>query len=416
MVRKSVAAAIATVILVTAAGCGQKTPKAIPASERAHLAEQTDPRAAQAANAFGLKLAGQMIQEKPGQNVVISPISVAQALAMTMNGAAGATREQIARMLHMEGMSLEELNDGQRKLRELLLQPGSGIKLSMANSLWLQKGWPFRQPYLDRVKGAYGAELNERNLNDPSVVKEINQWVNKKTNGLIPTIVEPPISEMTRMMLLNALYFNGTWQKPFEPKDTSEGDFTKGDGSKKRVPFMHQSGMFEYAESDTHQAVRLPYGDGQMGMLVVLPRPKADPKALAAKLLADPAFWTKRLDRSHGQLALPKFRVEGTFELKEALKAMGMSLPFDLGAADFSEMADASGGRGLSISKVLHRTLVDVSERGTEAAAATLVEMTATSAPVKSSSFDMTVDRPFLFAIQDLQSGALLFVGSVESP
>lgn len=414
MLRKSIAVTIAAALLLTSCGqIGQKKP--MPANERARLADGADPRVAQSTNAFGLDLMAKLIQEKPGTNVVVSPISIAQALSMTMNGAVGATREQMAKTLHVEGLSAEELNAGQRKLRELLLQPGPGIKLSMANSLWLQKGWPFRKTYLDRVKTAYEAELNERNLTDPAVVKEINQWVDKQTKGLIKTILDEPVSDLTKLMLLNALYFNGTWLTPFEPKETNDGDFMKADGQKQRTPFMHRSGMFEYEETDAYQAVRLPYGDGQMGMLVVLPRPNADRKALAAKLFADPGFWSKRFGQSRGQLAVPKFRIEGTLKLEDTLSAMGMSLPFDPNQADFGDMADTGGGRGLSIDRVLHKTLIDVSERGTEAAAVTSVGMTATSAPTKGN-FDMTVDRPFWFAIQDLQSGVLLFTGSVEAP
>lgn len=413
MLRKSMIVTIAALMLLTS--CGQSDKKAISASERVRLSEQTDPRVVQATNAFGLELTGKILQEKPGQNIVVSPISIVQALSMTMNGAAGPTRDQMAKTMHLEGLSTEVLNDGQRKLRELLLQPGPGVKLFMANSLWLQQGWPFRKPYLDRVMAAYGAELNERKLADPSVLKEINKWVAKQTNSLIPTILDEPVSEMTKLMLLNALYFNGTWTNPFDPEDTKDGDFTESDGKVKRIPFMHQEGGFEYDETDTYQAVRLPYGGGQMGMLIVLPRLNADRTALAAKLLADPGFWTKRFTQSHGKLALPKFRMESGLELADILSAMGMNLPFDPNKADFNEMADTSGGKQLFINRVLHKTLVDVSERGTEAAAVTMIGMDSGSA-APTGNFEMTVDRPFLFAIQDLQSGILLFVGSVETP
>jgi serpin B len=407
--RKSILLTIAAALLL--ASCGQKKP--IPSNERARLAADADPRIAQAANAFGLDLSLKLIYEKPGQNVVLSPINVAQALSMTMSGAAGETREQMAAVLHAQGLSGDVLNEGQRKLRELLLQPGPGIRLSAANSLWLQQGWPFHKDYLDRVKAAYGAELNERNLTDPAVRKEINKWVDKQTGGNIHTMVDEPVTPDTKLMLLSALYFNGTWETPFESKDTKDGDFTKVDGKPQRVPFMHRSGTFEYDETDAYQAVRLPYGDGQMGMLVVLPRPSADRALLADQLFADAGFWSKPFQHYRGQLALPKFRIEGTLKLEDTLSAMGMSLAFDRNRADFSGMADTSNGRLLFIDRVLHKTLVDVSERGTEASAATLVGIKVGSAP-PTGSFEMTVDRPFWFAIQDLQSGTLLFIGSVE--
>ncbi|WP_051250743.1 serpin family protein [Paenibacillus harenae] len=417
MARKAMIAATAAVILLSS--CGQsdsKDPKPISVSERSQLSKQTDPRAAQATNAFGLELAAKLLRDTKGQNMVISPISIAQALSMTLNGAVGPTREQMLKTMHMEGLSSDELNDGQRKLRELLRQPGPGVKLSMANSLWIQQEWPFHKPYLDRMNTVYDAELYERELSDPAVMKEINKWVDKQTNGLIPTILDEPVPEMTKLLLMNALYFDGNWETPFEPEDTKDRDFTDSDGKVRSVPFMHQEGGFEYEETETYQAVRLPYGDGQMGMLIVQPRINSDRTALASKLLADPDFWTKRMDHLNGRLALPKFRAESKFELSELLKAMGMSLPFDPNRADFSEMADMSGvqEQRLYINKVLHKTLVDVSEHGTEAAAVTMIGMDAGSAPPEGN-FEMTVDRPFLFAIQDLQSGVLLFVGSVKT-
>lgn len=412
MLPKSMFIVISAVMLLTS--CGQHVKKTISVPERARLAERSNLHVVQAANAFGLELAGNIIHKKTGENVIISPISIVQALAMTMNGAAGPTRDQMAGTLHVADLSDEALNDGQRELRELLLQPGPGIKLSMANSLWLQKGWPFKKPYLDRMKAAYEAQLNERNLASPAVLKEINKWVNKQTNGLIPTILHEPVPEMTKIMLLNALYFDGTWERPFEPKDTNEDDFSNSDGKVQSLPFMHQGGMYEYDETDAYQAIRLPYGEGQMGMLIVMPQPNTDRAALTAKLLEDSDFWTKRFTPLAGKIALPKFRIEGQLELKDTLGAMGMSLPFNANKADFSELADISGDRQLHISKIVHKTIVDVSERGTEAAAVTLVGMDAGGAP-PSKTFLMKVNRPFLFAIQDLQTGLLLFVGSVET-
>lgn len=409
MLRKSIFIAISAVLLLTA--CGQPEKKTVTVPERARLAEKIDPQMTKATNTFGLELAEKMINETQGENVVVSPVSIVQALSMTLNGAAGQTREQIAKTLHLEGLSVEMLNEEQQKLRELLLQPGPGIKLSMANSLWLQKGWPFQKEYLDRVKASYDAQLNERKLDDPAVLKEMNKWVNKQTNGLIPTILDEPISEMTKLMLLNALYFDGTWKRPFEPDATIEDEFTKSDGEIQRIPFMNQGGSYEYDETDAYQAIRLPYGNGQMGMLVVLPSQHMDQKELTVKLLADTEFWTKPFTPANGRLALPKFRVEGKRELIDTLSAMGMRLPFDPNQADFSELADNK----LYINRILHKTVVDVSEQGTEAAAVTLIGMEAGSAP-PSSSFEMKVNRPFLFAIQDLQSGMLLFVGLVETP
>jgi serine protease inhibitor len=410
--RKSLLLAITTILLLTS--CGQPEKKNITIQERAKLAEQSNPKIVEASNRFGLELASELIAKDTGKNVTLSPVSIMQALAMTVNGAAGATREQMSKALHIEGLSEEALNSGQKQLRELLLQPGPDIKLTMANSLWLQKGWPFRKPYLDRVTEAYAAQLHERELAAPAVRKEINDWVKQQTEGLIPTILDEQVSKLTKLMLINALYFDGTWKTPFKPENTKKDDFTNADGSLAQVPFMHQGGNFEYQETDTYQAIRLPYGKGQMGMLLILPQPGTDKGILAKELLAHPDFWTKQMDQMAGMIALPKFKLESHYNLADTMSAMGMALPFDSQQADFSELAETSGVEKLFISQVVHKTVIDVSEQGTEAAAVTQIGMEAGSAE-PTQSFEMAINRPFLFAIQDLQSGALLFVGSVET-
>ncbi|WP_409345588.1 serpin family protein [Paenibacillus sp. MBLB4367] len=404
--------AMTAALAVLLAACGKTESEAITFRDRNLLAGQLNAGVVDATNTFGLALAQRVIAEKPGSNVSLSPISVMQALAMTMNGASGGTKEAMARTLRLEGMPMDELNEGERSLTRLLEDAGPGIKLSVANSLWLQQGWPFRSSYKDAVSKSYAAELQERNLPAPAVRKEINKWVSKKTGGKIPTIVDDPVSASTKLMLINALYFNAAWTNPFKAENTKDGTFSSADGTKRQVGMMHQEGRFEYDEENEYQALRLPYGDGQMGMLIVLPRPDADRKALMNKLFTDPAWWERRFESYGGDLALPKFHVDATLGLEEALSAMGMENAFDKHKADFSEMADSSG-EPLYINRVLHKTQVTVSEKGTEAAAATVVEMKAGSAP-PNGRFTMTVDRPFWFAIQDLQTNALLFVGAVE--
>ncbi|MGO4546102.1 serpin family protein [Paenibacillus sp. 2TAB23] len=412
MVRKLQIIAVAASLLLTA--CGQTTETKITNRDRAQLASQADNRVVTAVNAFGLSVLKQVYDADKGENVTVSPISLTQALAMAINGASGATFDQMASTMLVDKLTRDELNKGQQKLNELLRQPGPGIKLTIANSLWLQKGWPFREDYLGRVKDTYAAELNERDLSQPATSKEINKWVNEQTNGLIPTIIDKPIPEATKLMLINALYFNGTWKDPFKPEQTKMGSFTNADGNTPQVSYMHQQQLYEYEETADYQAVRLPYGDGQMGMLVVLPQPNADRSVLIEQLLTQDDFWTKRFDSVQGKLTLPKFRIENQLDLADTLKAMGMSLPFDSQRSDFSMMADTADGNHLYINHILHKTIIDVSERGTEAAAVTRMGLDGGSAP-PSKTFEMDINRPFLFAVQDLQSGLLLFAGVVET-
>jgi serpin B len=337
-----------------------------------------------------------------------------QALAMTWNGAAGQTRQAMTAALRLDGLTADDVNRSERTLTELLRQTSPGVQTSVANSLWLQQGWPFRQPFLNAVKDAYGASLNERQLTKPSVRKEINSWVSKQTKGRIPSIVDEPIAELSKLLLVNALYMKAAWEQPFEKGATKDGDFRLGDGTVRRVPMMHKSGRFRYEEGESYQAVQLPYGNGQLAMTIVLPKPDSDRKALEAQLFADPAWWVQPFQSAGGELALPRFHAETSLKLEDTLAAMGMAPAFDPNAADFSAMADTSRAP-LYISRVLHKTYLDVAEQGTEAAAATAVEMRAGSAPAPAKSrFQMTVDRPFWFAIVDEQSHVLLFAGSIE--
>ncbi|KIL39132.1 hypothetical protein SD70_22145 [Gordoniibacillus kamchatkensis] len=399
------------------AACSQAQPPApeLTTRDRAALAQQVDARVAQATNAFGLELARRLTEERPGANVIVSPTSLMQALAMTWNGAAGETRAAMSKTLRLEGgLTADDVNRSERALTELLQKSSPGVQLMTANSLWLQKGWPFRKDYLDTMQQSYGAMLKEADLTAPSTRKELNGWVSKKTNGRIPTILDEPVPSLTKLMLLNALYMNAAWQTPFNTNATSDADFTLGDGKVKRVPMMHQTGRFAYDEEDEYQAVRLPYGEFQLSMLIVLPKPDADRKKLAERLFADPSFWTKPFQSFSGELALPRFRADTALTLGDTLAAMGMGIAFDPKKADFSAMADTSRDP-LHISKVLHKTYLDVTEKGTEAAAATLVMGAAGSAP-PSGKFRMTVDRPFWVAITDDQVHSLLFVGAVERP
>jgi serine protease inhibitor len=401
------------------AGCGAassgKPAAELSTRDRAALAQQVDARIAQATNAFGLELARKLADARQGENTIVSPLSVMQALAMTWNGAAGATRAAMAKALRLDnGLTAEEVNRSERVLTELLQKSSPGVKLLTANSLWLQKDWTFRQPYLETVRQSYGAALYERELTAPKTRQEINGWVKNETNGRIPSIVDEPVSERTKLMLVNALYLNAAWETPFDKSRTKDGDFTLGNGTVKTVPMMRRSGRFAYDEEDAYQAVRLPYGDGQLSMLIVLPKPGVDRKALADRLFDDPEKWTKPFQGFLGELALPRFRAEMTASLEGTLAGMGMSAAFDPKAADFSAMADTSR-EPLYISRVLHKTYLDVMEKGTEAAAATAIDMKAGSAP-PSGKFIMTVDRPFWFAITDDQSRTLLFAGSVEKP
>ncbi len=364
-----------------------------------------------AKNQLGFKLLSGLTQGKTDENVLISPYSIATALVMTYNGAAGETRTAMAKTLGIEGIGLEELNQGERGLAAGLRQSDARLQLVIANSLWARKGVVFNSGFINRVKKFYSAEANVLDFNSPEAIVKINSWVRERTHGRIERIVEHIAPELV-LYLINAVYFKGKWQEGFDPKQTYEADFQVPEGTKKRVMMMRRSDRFGYLAADGFQAVRLPYGDGKMSMVVMLPAESLSLDWLIAQLTSENwQKWQGEFETKQGEVGLPRFKIEYEQSLKEVLKALNMALAFDLARADFSEMSPRSG---IAIGDVRHKGFIEVNEEGTEAAAVTSVEMVMTAMPVDR--FRMVCDRPFLFAIQDKASGALVFLGAVVKP
>jgi serine protease inhibitor len=415
-VRKSklLAAGILLVLIVTA--CANPSAKSISLEQRQVAAAGVDARIVKASNEFGMQLHRQLVQtvQNKKKNIFISPTSISLALAMAYNGSKGETQTAMAQTMGWQGMSLDEMNRGNETLISLLQQPGSGVQVRIANSLWSRKGKPFDSDFMKTNQAFYDAKVSELNFSSPKAPDTINDWVNKNTNGKIPKMIES-IDAMEVLILMNAVYFNGGWKKEFQPSATKEESFKLQDGSTTQVQMMAQTGTYEYLQEEEFQAIRLPYGDGQMDMLVILPDASSSLGALHDKLWADHSRWRQPFQQSRGEIKLPRVKIEYGEQLKEPLKAMGMTLPFDEVKADFSGMTPVPPN--LYISAVTHKTFVEVNEKGTEAAAVTSVHMSTTSAQIDiDTPFQMTINRPFFFAIEHRQTGAWLFVGSVVEP
>lgn len=373
---------------------------------------ELDDRLVTAQNAFGFKLFSQVMPAAGGENMMISPSSVAIALAMTYNGASGATQEAMAQTLELQGMSLEEINQANAALETILEQADPEVTIGIANSLWGREGVSFNPDFLQRNQTYYNAEVQQIDFTSSDATDIINEWVSDSTEGRIPKIVEQ-IEPQQVLFLINAVYFNGTWSTPFDPDLTQDQAFTLADGSSQTVPMMRQGGSFLYTENDQFQAVHLPYGDRRLSMVVMLPREGVSLSEFQPSLT--PENWTTWQEAMHsreGMVQLPRFESEFGTQLNDALKALGMAPAFDPNGADFSGMSDEAQ---LSISDVQHRTFIKVDEAGTEAAAATSVGIRATSLPVDPP-FQMVCDRPFFYAIQDNETGAILFMGTVMNP
>lgn len=385
--------------------------KELSAEERKEVLTKIDTGMVEAQNDFGLRL-HQALSNNPeysNGNLIISPYSITQALALAYNGTAGGTAAEMSDVLGWKGMSVADINDGNRQLRSLL-ENGGGVVLNVANSVWHRPGLKLKEAYVEAVKDSYGAEVRETDLKQEEAMNEINQWVNDKTSGMIPSIYNEPPGGVA--VLINAIYFNGGWTDEFDPANTVDEEFTLSDGTTQKVPMMKREGRYSYKEGESLQAIRIPYGDGRMHMLVILPKESSSMDKLHRQLWKDASVWKGDYSYETVQLGLPKFKAEQSFELPDALKSLGMVKAFDTAEADFSEMAEQ--GDGFWIDHVTHRTIVDVSEKGTEAAAVTAVGITESAEPTEP--IVMNVDRPFFFAIEDRDTGTWLFMGSVLKP
>ncbi len=389
-----------------------------PLEKSAEAAEKVDPAVVAANTDFGLRLLKQLLADgSSGGNIVISPASVSLALSMTYNGASGHTKKAMAETLGYHGLSLEQVNAGNRALLANAEAPGEGIEVSIANSLWARKDVEFKADFLRRNRDFYGAKITALDFSDPTAKDTINGWVSKETRGRIPEIVDE-ISPMSVMFLLNAIYFKGQWSDQFEKSETVSQAFTRGDGRSMQVQMMHRQAKYEYLQGDGFQLINLGYGRGRTSMYVLLPSKGVSVGQFSKRLTSE--TWEKWMNairdrRVEVRLGLPKFRAEMRFDLVKPIAIgplcdMGMSPACDL-RSDFSAMSPM--GKSLYIRRVIHKTYVDVDEEGTEAAAATSVEVAVKSVVQVTS---MIVDRPFFFAIRDNMSGELLFLGAITEP
>jgi len=346
----------------------------------------------------------------PDSNLFLSPLSASMALGMTMNGAAGETWDQMRQALAFGGLPEEEINASYQSLLELLVGLDPSVETAIANSIWSRQGFPVLPTFLDAVQEHFGAEVAELDFASPDASGRINGWVDDATRGRIEDIVPEVIPSDVVMYLINAIYFKGTWTFQFDRSDTRDQPFHLSNGSTRTVPLMTLQGDLPYRLDDRFQAVDLPYGGRAFSMSVLLPRDGVTVDDLVSSLDADEwADLASGFHETEVELFLPRFRMAYERTLNDDLKALGMTDAFDE-RADFSRLSTSGG---LSISAVKQKSWVDVNEEGTEAAAATVVEIIETSLPQTPV---VRVDRPFLFVIRERLSGTILFVGKIVRP
>ena len=378
--------------------------------------KMVDDRLHAATSRFAFKLYGQIIKQRNGKNTFVSPASVMLALAMTYNGADGTTREAMARSMELDGMSLDDVNRAFADLKLALNPNDPKIQLKIANSLWARNGFALKPAFIKRNEDYYDAEIANLNFADPSATKTINSWVNKNTEGKIEKIVDR-IKPNDVLFLINAIYFKGQWQFEFKKENTKPDVFRLPGGDPKEVSMMSQSGSFFYYKGTDFQSVALPYGAGSVSMYIFLPDEKTGLDQFERSLTSENwDTWMKSFQLTPGDLKLPRFKVDWESKLNDVLAAVGMAEAFDPERANFSQIANVNSANNLYISEVKHKAIAEVNEEGTVAAAVTSVGVALTSVQQPREKFVMKVDRPFLFAIRDNQTGVVLFMGSVANP
>jgi serpin B len=409
--------AIALLVLASACGGdptdpGGGPPAKITALPRALTTQEQ--RLIEADNRFAIKLLKQATAATRDslENLFVSPLSVAMALGMTYNGAAGTTEEAMRATLELEGMTVAEVNEAYRSLIALLRGLDPRVQFQIANSIWYRRGLAVEQPFIDVNRTYFDARVEGLDFTSPSAPQTINTWVSDQTRGLIEEIINGPIPNSVLMYLINAIYFKGDWTQQFDKQLTTPRPFRLDDGSSVNVPTMTygREAAFRTATLENGRLIDLPYGGAAFSMTILLPREDLSIDTVLTALTLDD--WNRgiaALDTTKTELYLPKFKLENNLTLKPPLTALGMVVAF----SDFADFSRMVTGGGVLISDVLHRTYVDVNEEGTEAAAVTavIIERTCACGPER-----IRVDRPFLFALRENLSGTILFMGVIRHP
>ncbi len=379
-------------------------------------ASSVDERLVHANTGFAFKIFKELMVEDKGKNIFISPLSISTALAMAYNGAGGSTKIDMAGTLELSYGDLGDVNEGYLVLLESLEGADEQVSLAIGNSAWMDEDFePSVYPtFIEGLSNFYDGEIFTRDFGDPGTIDDVNGWISDETNDKIDKMISEIDPEIV-MFLINAIYFKGDWTTEFDEAETREGDFFLPDGEVVRPEMMSTKGKFSYYSGEDFKIARLPYGRDKIAMYILLPDEDESLESLLDVL--DQTTFDEFLSRlspvNDLKVKLPKFKLEyGTKRLNDALINLGMGVAFDIGAANFSGIAPLDQGN-LYIDFVDHKAFIEVNEQGTEAAAATVVGIALSSAPMETTFY---ADRPFFFVIRDDRSGSILFMGSIVNP
>lgn len=409
--------------------CTQLSPSdnGIPAVDNTYSTQEGIMQVVNANNQFAFEIYEELEKTEKGKNIFYSPYSISSALAMTNEGAKGQTEEEINSVFHFP--EKETLRPNFAAIYKNINEGSSEYELKTGNALWVQEDYPFNEEYLAKVKNFYGGEAkNVDFVKETELTRQkINNYIEDQTNNRIKDLISKGVlGPMTRLVLTNAVYFKGTWEWEFEKSDTRDMDFRVNEEKTVKAEMMHmnpEKARFNYADTGKVQILELPYKGDRISMLVILPKQGADYDFETGEMitynysLKDIEFSSEKISEYKSQMKetkldnvfLPKFEFDTKYSMKNTLSSMGMPTAFT-GDADFSGMTSAEK---LFISEVIHQAFVKVDEEGTEAAAATAVVMKATS--IQPSNI-FKADHPFLFLIQQKETGNILFAGRVIDP
>jgi serine protease inhibitor len=409
--KKTMAIMLSAIISISLVGCE----KFSNINSEQISAEKVDKELVESNNKFGFNVFKEISKDEKDKNVFISPLSISMALTMTYNGARDNTKVEISKVLGYEGMDDDKINHGYKTLNSYLENIDKNIELNVGNSIWIKEGKDINKEFININKNTFGAKVDNLDFSKASSVDKINNWIEKSTNKMIKDMLKEPISSDVIMYLINAIYFKGDWQEPFDKNSNITDEFTKSKGEKSKGDFMRKfanSDKTFYGEKEDFKAIKMPYDSGKVSMYAVLPKEGLDVDSFINTLDIDKWNSIKKSigkEKKAVNVSFPKFQIEyGAKELEDSLIALGMK-------DAFSRTANFDGIREyMRISSVLHQAKIEVNEKGSEAAAATIVEMMETSIPIIKDPKEFIANRPFIFIMEDEESGTILFMGKLE--
>jgi serpin B len=372
----------------------------------------TEQNIIESSNDFSFDIFARINEADPDKNLFISPLSISTALSMTANGAVGETKTGIKSTLHQGDLTDEEINISYKSLANYLTNLDPKVIMQLANSNWYKDDYHIKETFKNILLEYYDAEVKSADFSNPNTKDQINNWIEDKTNGKISEMLDEIPADAV-MYLINAIYLKATWRYKFDENKTEKQNFYLSDGSAVKTDMMFSEGatVNVYYHAD-YTFVELPYGNGQFTFSIILPKDSRKLDQIIEELDRDQLDGMIDLaDTATYEVYLPKFKTEYKITLNEVLSAMGMEQSFG-GAADFSQLFEEN--LDLFISKVLHQSFIEVDEEGTEAAAATVVQVELTS--IGGGKPKIIADHPFAYFIREKHSNTILFAGKLLDP